>query len=135
MKKIAKDIGSIDDPSFAGPDALRLLGPGGIVAGEVAIGFGILPAANPFAIFNDARTATRLPGGARLRVGLLLLRCPRRRCANDVTAIDDEVGRLAGSKRAPGGGRRVARCRRGGGICGLRGTRTISVVRRRLLRR
>jgi hypothetical protein len=47
-----------------------LLCPGGIEAGKVAIGFGVSRAANSLTILNDGRTAARLPGGLRFRVGL-----------------------------------------------------------------
>src|SRR6266850_3731105 len=73
--------------------------PGRIEAGQVAIGFGILRPANPLAVFDDARTATRLPGGARLLVGLLFFRRSRRRGAKHCAAVDFEVGGLAGGQR------------------------------------
>src|SRR5260221_13014226 len=83
-----------------------LLCPGGIEAGKVAIGFGVSGAANSLTIFNDGRTAARLPGDLRFRVGLPLLWCSRRRGANDAAAVDAEIGGLAGGKRPPGGDRR-----------------------------
>src|SRR5229473_1299152 len=59
---------------------LCLLYPGGIEAGKVAIGFGIFRAAHSLTIFNDGRTAARLPGGLCFRVGLLFLRRSRPPC-------------------------------------------------------
>src|SRR5882757_7860650 len=55
--------------------------------------------AHSLTVFDDGRTATRLPGGARLGVGLLLLRRSRRSGANGSAAIDLEVCFLAGGKR------------------------------------
>ena len=76
---------------------------GRLDARQVAIGFGISGPAQPLAVRHHGRPATRLPGGAGFRVGLLLLRRQRRREANDAVAIDAEVGGLAGRQRTPGG--------------------------------
>src|SRR5450631_458323 len=92
---------------------LWLLYPGGIEAGKVAIGFGIFRAAHSLTILNDGRTAARLPGGLRCRVGLLFFRRSRRSGANGTAAVDAEIGGLAGGKRFPGGDRRRLVCRRG----------------------
>src|SRR6266480_3478637 len=92
--------------------------PGRIEAGKIAIGFGIAGPANSLAIFDHGRTATRLPGRARLRIGLLFLRRPRRDGANHCAAVDAEIGGLAGAK---GSSRSNRGClvRRSGG-CGPR---------------
>jgi len=75
--------------------------PGRIEAGKVAVGLGIFRPPHSVAIYHDGRTATRLPGGTPLLVGLLLLRRQRRRGRNDVVAIDAEAGGLAGLGWAP----------------------------------
>ena len=96
---------------------LCLLLPSGVEAGKITIGLGILRPAQSLTIFNDVRTATRLPGRARLRVSLLFLRRLRRSGANDAGAINAEARRLAGSRRKSGGdGRRLGCCRGSGGL-------------------
>jgi hypothetical protein len=102
----------------AAPCRFCLLGPGGIEARKITIGFGIFSPAQPLTIFNDRRTTTRLPDGARLHVSVLPLWRLRRSRANDAGAVDAEACRLAGSKRSSGGyGGRLG-CGRGSG--GLR---------------
>ena len=69
---------------------------------QVAIGRGISGPPQPLVVRHHGRPATRLPGGASFRVGLLLRGCRRRCEANDAIAIDAEVGGLAGRQRTPG---------------------------------
>src|ERR1700675_831460 len=92
---------------------LCLLRPGGIEAGKVAIGFGIFRAAHSLTIFNDGRTAARLPGGLCFRVGLLLLRRSRRSRVDDAATVDADIGGLAGGTRFPVGNLRDLVCRSG----------------------
>jgi hypothetical protein len=102
---------------YRGSSAWRcLLLPGGIEAGKVAIGFGVSRSPDPLAILDDGRTATRLPGSAPVRVGLLFLGRSRQSGTNDPTTIDAEIGGLAGSEGSSvGDGRRFGCCRGGGG--------------------
>src|SRR3982074_3065461 len=96
----------------------RLFRTRGIEARKVAIGLGISGTAKSLAGGHDRRPATRFPGGARIRLGLLLFRRLRRGGTNDVIAVDAEVGGLAGRWRsADRRGRRFGVCGSGRRAC------------------
>ncbi len=126
--------GDLDVAWRASGDPLRpgLLRTGRIEAGKIAIGLGISGAAEPLTVLNHGRPASRLPGGAAVRFGLLFLRRQRRSGANDATVIDAEVGGLAGGKRPSGGdGRRLGSCLCSRRIRRCRGIGRVPVIHRK----